>query len=451
MPLVPSNTVSRWYRKDSWVYRNFTYLFKNQLWNKDVPTGFSLCPYFWLALFSMTVFRVFVGAVLLTRMLFKPFGNLLGKMDHFLATSFGGKVSEGSIPGVPTFITALIAFAGCSGIYGAVKGAIALITSYTAAGALPALFIPFGLVVLGIVCGCYYSATQYRNNRCKVEYYLRIGLILGLCLGYWTMPNELTEATVGIGYLFWELIRTLGHFLYHTILGNVWHFIVYCCSGVYHSIVDHLVFIGSAIVGVLLMSIFGYATSAYIFTEEKREAAEKRKALRDKATSILKEIAHDAWGADNFNNHASRNRDYWKAYIWSVPEAVALAYHLAQQGKVSDDAYNTIIERAKKAALDTLEFELKLKQQHDVKTGPSASEMCHKVSTKLAYVCELMAYIPRQLVNGLIWLFKELWTFTCLMFSLIKAKKQGACPYLKFTDVVPTDKMDLTPSVEDPV
>jgi hypothetical protein len=58
--IVKKSIVEQWYVKTHPVYKNFAYLFQNPLWNRAVPTGFSVCPYFWLSLFSLTVFRPFV-------------------------------------------------------------------------------------------------------------------------------------------------------------------------------------------------------------------------------------------------------------------------------------------------------------------------------------------------------------------------------------------------------
>ena len=54
--LVKQSIVEKWYQRDSWVYKNFAYLFQNPLWNKAIPGGFSVCPYFWLNLFSFFIF-----------------------------------------------------------------------------------------------------------------------------------------------------------------------------------------------------------------------------------------------------------------------------------------------------------------------------------------------------------------------------------------------------------
>ena len=57
--LVSQNIVNRWYNKNHWIYKQFAYLFKNPMWNKNIPSGFSVCPYFWLALFSAFLFKPF--------------------------------------------------------------------------------------------------------------------------------------------------------------------------------------------------------------------------------------------------------------------------------------------------------------------------------------------------------------------------------------------------------
>jgi len=60
--LVKKSIVENWYQTDSWVYKNFAYLFQNPLWHKKIPNGFSVCPYFWLNLFSFFIFRPFFVA-----------------------------------------------------------------------------------------------------------------------------------------------------------------------------------------------------------------------------------------------------------------------------------------------------------------------------------------------------------------------------------------------------
>jgi len=58
--LVKQEIVEHWYRKDHPVYKNFAFLFQNPLWKAQVPSGFSVCPYFWLSVLSLLLFRPLV-------------------------------------------------------------------------------------------------------------------------------------------------------------------------------------------------------------------------------------------------------------------------------------------------------------------------------------------------------------------------------------------------------
>src|SRR5262245_39921449 len=75
--LVSENVVRQWYLKDSWVYKNFSYLFQNPLWTKDIPKGFSVCPYFWLSLLSFFILRPLV--LMLTCVIGPLFLTLFGR------------------------------------------------------------------------------------------------------------------------------------------------------------------------------------------------------------------------------------------------------------------------------------------------------------------------------------------------------------------------------------
>lgn len=69
--LVKEEIVDSWYNKNSKVYKHFSFLFVNPLWAKPVPTGFSVCPYFWLAVVSFCVVRPLVTVAMLLARLFK--------------------------------------------------------------------------------------------------------------------------------------------------------------------------------------------------------------------------------------------------------------------------------------------------------------------------------------------------------------------------------------------
>jgi len=80
--LVKRSIVEKWYQRDSWVYRNFSYLFSNPLWDKRIPQGFTVCPYFWMSMFSLLIFRPFFVAPI--KYIVLPIINALGKPAHAL-------------------------------------------------------------------------------------------------------------------------------------------------------------------------------------------------------------------------------------------------------------------------------------------------------------------------------------------------------------------------------
>ena len=80
--LITETLAEKWYRTDSWVYKNFSYLYQNKLWKKKIPNGYSVCPYFWLSLFSLFIIRpfVFVGNIVKI-VLTSVFGKLFAPID----------------------------------------------------------------------------------------------------------------------------------------------------------------------------------------------------------------------------------------------------------------------------------------------------------------------------------------------------------------------------------
>ena len=67
MSLINEETMDKWFEKDHIIYKNFEYIFKNPLWDKKVPSGFSLCPYFWLSwIVGFLILRILTVPILVT-------------------------------------------------------------------------------------------------------------------------------------------------------------------------------------------------------------------------------------------------------------------------------------------------------------------------------------------------------------------------------------------------
>lgn len=57
--LVSEELANKMYSKSGFLYKNFTILFQNALWHKSMPSGFAICPFFWLSLIG-AIFRVLI-------------------------------------------------------------------------------------------------------------------------------------------------------------------------------------------------------------------------------------------------------------------------------------------------------------------------------------------------------------------------------------------------------
>jgi len=94
--LVSSNIVNRWYQKDHWIYKQFSFLFNNPLYQKKIPGGFSVCPYFWLSLFSFfigrpTIYLLLLGKWVLSLLwsLIKPVSRIFNIPAIYVANALG--------------------------------------------------------------------------------------------------------------------------------------------------------------------------------------------------------------------------------------------------------------------------------------------------------------------------------------------------------------------------
>lgn len=100
--LVNEQKAKNWFKKDHPYYKDFAYLFSNPLWDKKVPSAFSLCPFFWFAMFSRLIFRpLFVAPI--TKIIWPtiklggtPFAKLDRKLGEFFAPVFSGHIFFGS-------------------------------------------------------------------------------------------------------------------------------------------------------------------------------------------------------------------------------------------------------------------------------------------------------------------------------------------------------------------
>jgi len=422
MPLVSLNTIDRWYRKDSWVYRAFTYLFQNQLWDLDVPSGFSLCPYFWLALFSLTFFRVFVYGVLGIRILFAPFGKLLDYTDSCANVFFRKKnYSRGTLT-LCGFALGSILGGGSFVVFVASK---VLITAYAANHALPALILP----VLGIINLAVCKTIDNICYKSRANLFCVANSLVLLAIGAYLMSHEL-----------WEVVRSIAvvlfAFCYHYVPESIvsvchaivftakwfWHGIVWCVAAVFYYL---LYLLGALAVGSAIGVLADRYTNRNQFDIDRDDGTRLTPEQRKQYYKIAKDAAHFIWTREY---RTGKDEDYWYEYVlFRVPEAAALIQNCVL-GKM-EQSTGMMFERIEKAVINTHDALNTIKFKRAQKRAERICTFFSKLSKIVTTIIPV-----HHMLNGLKWVASQSWTFLCLLYELIKAKKTGACPYLKFKD-----------------
>ncbi len=190
MALVPDNIVSAWYSRQSLVYRNFAYLFQNPLWQTRVPQGFSLCPYWWSAVFSILIFRPLVyitlGVAKIVALL--RLGAVVRFTDRIAKAILSSEMDAPLLPTIAATAMACMAAICVTGGYYAV-------VAYIEAGILSSLILPVLLLVTLIVT-TNYAGSRGDLDRCPVEVYARIIAILCVVLSVVLHPAATYQALV---------------------------------------------------------------------------------------------------------------------------------------------------------------------------------------------------------------------------------------------------------------
>jgi hypothetical protein len=229
--LIKKSIVERWYQRDSWVFKQFSYLFQNPLWHKNVPCGFSVCPYFWLSLFSLFIFRpLFVFPI---NYLFRPLVVGIGKpakaidkgMLRFV--NWVG-ITIDDIECRPTgagllVAVVLLAFATAAGFFG-VKLWIATATAYANFQeghnilGMFAIWSAYSFAGLFAVIGGHKLITK---TDCKTLNYLWIWVVLFTIASFVFIPSEIGHGLSLLGSTISTVIAITGVFIWKLVLGLV--------------------------------------------------------------------------------------------------------------------------------------------------------------------------------------------------------------------------------------
>jgi hypothetical protein len=223
--LVKKSIVEAWYQRDSWVYKNFAYLFDNPLWSKRIPNGFSVCPYFWMSLFSLFIFCPLI--VFPVNWFFRPIVKALGVpgkvVDRFLVRSHKCLLNQSDPDRVPTgvggalllldlgtlFLMALVGFYSYAWVvntYASFDGLMLGKFAFWSVGSFMGLFVLIGL----------HRMTS--KSECKTLNYLWVWLLLFVIAAFVFIPSEIVTGTVWFFTMIWDFIASISI----KVAGYVW-------------------------------------------------------------------------------------------------------------------------------------------------------------------------------------------------------------------------------------
>lgn len=396
MPLVPSSIISAWYVRTSFVYRNFAFLFCNPLWQKPVPKGFSLCPFWWLSLFSLFVVRPFVYVILGFQALIRLL-HLRGLIEWTDKMALKLAQEDGPEPlGTPTFLLTLFS--------GLIALLLSMLTTLYLSAAEIGMRTTLVLPLLNLVAMM--SVSIYRsdnaNGKCAVEVYSRLLLAGSVIVAAILHPHEALVSFLGYPWLaVVTAISLIGQGLWWTGHGlkiaALW--VVHFGSDHSHFVLWSLALLTcAAIYGFVAMKLFSMSAPKSRVTldiEERRKQVAKALAhKRDKNGSYLYGDDHGIPFWVKVLNSLTDFEDYLYAKVFD-PVATADAIWAKAQARL--DEWET-----RKRARD---------------------EKCQRATATLS---KLFAPIATAA--------KHVMIFFAVVWQVIKAKKTGACPYMRFTD-----------------
>lgn len=463
--LVPEQIVERWYHRDHFIYKNFAFLFSNKLWDGNIPNGFSVCPYFWMSMFSFCVFRPFIYPLLRIAN-FVSIGPIK-KYDSWFCDKTGAKNGSG-------ILTAILASMLLFGVGTALHAFFTSIYAF-----VPELWYAIGMGSVGIVTSFIVSASEQKHPKCNARVYVWLWGLIALGLGIFLFPTSFVEVMGGLWWFVSGIFELLWFLIYWMFKG-LWMGLCWCGA----EVVEYktfFVWFGGFFVLANIVNYFVLTNLDKLFPYKKKENrpidtfyARKNMLLRyyrmfpkykkyflnrvfynteySRGHSIDNHIFEEVlfkicmkrlqkMSSKEFNYSVSdmkRHEEYWdQGYI--VEQIFGRFNSDKEEGLKEHDLFRGVLEGIfrfsdneeyfDKVSKEVLKYcgEQKLEA---VQRSKRMDELCQKFTKYLGWL-----FIPFQKVWNVV---KVVWsnivTFFAYMWVLVKARKQKACPYIMFKD-----------------
>lgn len=392
MPLVPAPVYSAWFSRKSRLYSAFTYWFNNPLWQTSVPNGFSLCGYFWMAVAAVVLLRPLVYLTLGLRWVAQALRvtSFIRWTDSLVVRTFGQSPAPMGVHTAVGFVMlGIVSILGTAIVAG-------LMAAWSADQFLTSLAFPLNTIVLA-VCGAYYSETKGRDDRCRVEWYVRalLGLSLVALLVFHT--GAFVDAFVGI-----PMAAVAG--IWHGacwLAGSCWWLVKWFVLGA----ISGLPYALLTLVVMLVLGVIGYfATRLMPDPKVQPESAGLTKA---QIAANLTIIAGALFGRTTLG-------------MRSAEAAVALSF--AAQELARSRVLTGSVD-VPESLTDAIMDEVRQREQEAFQRSRQRSAACKRFTAGLAALCSPVVAVWRQIRIGC--------SYGWALFRAVKGKQ---CPYLRFED-----------------
>jgi len=500
--LVKRSIVETWYQRDSWVFKNFSYLFQNPLWDKRIPRGFSVCPYFWLSLFSLFIFRPFF--IFPIRYLIIPLFKLIGKpayaLDHQCGNLLRWIFQENDVypPPMGTLlcVLGLILLSGIC--FGAVKLGEGIYHFYPYISKASALgtFTFWGISSFISLFAIIFLHKKITKTECKTMNYLYVWLLLFLISSFIFVPGELLRGSSIVLTTIWTKLSSACVI----VIKSIWIALVFIAKYIWIALSWKLLFLPWIVI-VLGLTVIAYLADRIMFYFEQRsnekfmsqQGSEFWNRNRERWLTVFTQAITTSQDWDNGTVFA--NEDGHETIIGFLPNS---------KNPYEHEAYRTFRYTLYRKAVEFMLGDdlVKYQERYPLVPGDKMSELRNKIwsitgkfyllaqalgigkeytradfqaaisrASKDPVIRSLVEPLADRLMRddeakqkkkeskshswmhqkclqftgslnrgaccvgrGIKTLAVQFWTLIVYLWMLVKAKKQGACPYFQFTD-----------------
>lgn len=489
--LVKEDIVKQWYCRDHWIYKNFRYIFQNELWKKSVPNGFSVCPYFWMAVLLSPAIRVLL--VWPIKYLITPVPRLIGldRLDAYLIKKLydnPGEAQPWSGIGVATMIglvvsllSTLLFLVGTATWHFPMMWREQCLAMEDMDGAMASLLTMIAIWTgIPILVGVnWYRSRQRDDSKCKPEVYVYAWGTIMAAVMLFTMPHALGELTMSILGGIWSVISSSAVWVWGiVVMAFSWLFGI-TGAGLGWLFVEPI-FLGMSpfllfVIPWSIMAIIAWIMNRFDDTVASRPAtpeeirASCRNAWRLAFSDYLKAsrssyLVENTWAFDNIGvRHRRQMAGYvlthrLSAFLDKAAEAMSdtplprqfqhskrwreqielelPARYSATFSDLIREMYNLVASitndeiAADLQALSEMYERYSKEYEQELLRKQKMDALCAKITRPIWIALSPLALLGRLLLALLVFLRDS----AVYLWVLAVAKKKKACPYFRFED-----------------